>query len=370
MRLAEKLLEFIHSAFDKSPGAFVAFRARHASDAFRWRIADDVLTGYLDDDILFAADLTEHTLASLTEFLSAQAQITVIYGASKEAMGASATTLLDGEGAQASSNGDVFLAYSSILWAWLHSVALELKAAKEAIGAMVDQMSIPSADDEWLDEWGGYFGVARNTGESDTAYSNRIVVEVMRPRGNNKAIEQALLDRFGQAAAVNDVTRWRNATQTHNSAFSYNSAILHNAVADPLYGLFEVEIGYDLESGADLLAFAGQVRAFIEQFRDAGTHLDSLRLSDSKLEDAFASPPTDDGAVQVLLLALQADDTLTAPVEAVATIPITLAGMGDTLTGPADSATIDVTYTTKYDGLRSFNGIVKHQSGLTVAELT
>lgn len=366
MKLTEKLLDFLHSAFDKSPRSFVALRVRHASDAFRWQVADDVLVGWLGDEQIFFVALAGRTIRSLIDHLSTLTQVSVVY-ADPSALDLSATILIDGVGAQAENNGDCLYAYSSVLWSWLHSVGVELSAARVAVDAAVDQMSIVTADADWLDEWGGYFGVPRMDGEADVAYANRIIVEVMRARGNNKAIEQSLFERFGQASSVNDVVRWKNATQTHNSAFNYTGIKKYDAVQDPLYGLFEVEIGYDLESGADLLVFASQVRAFIEQFRDAGTHLDSLRLSGSQLSDV-ATPPTEEGTTQPVVVQALSDDALIAPSESLAAMPAALAALGDTLTAPADGAATDVSYSTSYVGIRSYNGIVKHQGGLTVAE--
>jgi hypothetical protein len=359
MRLVEKLLQFMYSAFDRTPQSFVAFRVRHASDAFRWKISDAVFTGYLGSEVLLSEPLHEHTIASLVEFLSAQPDFTILYAASSDALMAHATTLLEAEGAQAQSNGDIILAYSSFLWSWLHGMAQELAAARASIDEMLKQLSLRSAEADWLDEWGGYFGIKRDPAggalidptatppryapESDRDYAQRIITEIIRPRGNNKAIELALKSRFGQASSVVDVVRNPAQLQTYNGASTHNSERLYNAVDGLVYGLFEVEIGYDLESREDPLGFAQNVRAFIEQFRDAGTHLESLNLASSVLEETAAHPEDD---LPHFAVALEQSVELAAP--------------------PSEFASTLIKYGTSYDGLRKFNGVVQHQSGAVV----
>ena len=72
MDLTQTLVSYTHSAFDRSPESFIAFRARHASDAYRYTVRDRVLTGYLGNEPLFFANLADHTLDSLVRFISAQ----------------------------------------------------------------------------------------------------------------------------------------------------------------------------------------------------------------------------------------------------------------------------------------------------------
>jgi hypothetical protein len=207
----------------------------------------------------------------------------------------SACALIDGDGYQAQSNGDIIRAYQSTLWMYLDALATELVEAKNRIIAMLDQMSIKTADNEWLDEWGEYFGVLRAASEPDADYANRIIAEVIRPRGNNKAIESALFQQFGQVVNVTDVVKWGSPSPAYNGVNTHNSAVNYNASATPKYGLFEIIIGYDLLTSGDPPAFTQGVRDFVEKIRDAGTHLDSVNLSGSLLSDAYSTPPVDSG---------------------------------------------------------------------------
>lgn len=364
MRLAEKLISYLHSAFDKSPKPLVAFRARHLSDAFRYVIKDFTLQLFDGDVLLLTVDLNEHTLLSLVELIGRQNGMSVTYLAPRDDLNVSAAVLLEGAHAQIESNGDVFQAYSSLLWSYMESVASALTDAKNAIYAMLDQMSIRSADAEWLDEWGSYFGVPRFVGEADAVYSRRIIIEVMRPRGNNKAIELALLEHFNQESTVVDITKWKNATQIYNSTFIHNGGIHYDANNDPIYGLFQVVIGYDLESGLDPLGYAAEVRAFIEKFRDAGTHLESLNLSGSTISDTL-TPPVD---TQSMVVGLPLGDTLSAPADAFTTMATQLSPLADTLPDVSDVATLNINFTTRYNGARLHNGDVAYASGASYSE--
>jgi hypothetical protein len=365
MRLAEKLLAYIHSAFDKSPDPFVAFRMQHTSAKFRHVISDFTLNGYDDDVLLFSVDLNDHTLFSLAEYLGAQTGCSIVYAAPKSELGRSATVLLDANLAQSDSNGDCFYAFTSLLWSYLDCVGESLRQAKAAVVAMLDQMSIPTADNEWLDEWGGYFGVSREFGEVDAVYANRIIVEVMRPRGNNKAIEQALLDRFGKASTVTDLVKWKDQGHVFNSAYTHNSAIKYDATNDPIYGLFDVVISYNLESGTDLLTYAGQVRQFIEQFRDAGTHMESLNLQSGVLMDTAPGVLAES---YMLAGVASLSDAATAPSDTSLAVASALATLSDIATAGSDAAGLSVTYSTLFNSARLFDGKVNFAGGSVVAE--
>lgn len=369
MKLVAKLLDYIHRGFDKEPESFVALRLRHSSAGFRWTVSDRVLSGFDGATLLFQVDLSAHTLASLISHLYTYSGVEVAYAAGQDRLGLSACVLLDGEGAQAESNGDVLLGYSSLLWVYLDAVSTELVEAKARVVAMLDQMSIKTADTEWLDEWGGYFGVPRLHGEVDADYANRIVVEVMRPRENNKAIEIALLQNFGQESSVVDVRLWGPTSPLYNANYTHNSAVLHNASPVPVYGLFDVVIGYDLLSGADQQEYANTVRSFIERFRAAGTHMRSLSLSGSVIEDVFAGA-TDGGDNQpVAVTATSIDEAFSAPTDVFAAMDGAIAAFTESFSAPADgTANYTVSYTTSYNGLRSYNGAVPHSSGGGIAE--
>lgn len=365
-RLTEKLLGFLYSALNKSPERFVAFRAQHTSGTFRYSILNYAFTCYVNDVAVLSGNLKDYTVLSLAEALGRLNGVSIVYRAGQEVMGLSACVLLDGTGNQAESNGDCFYAYDSPLWAYMESVGKELGEAELSIAAMLDQMSLQTADDYWLDYWGEHFGVARSDGERDADYSKRIVIEVLRPRGNNKAIEAAIFERFAQKATVVDVPMYRNQTNTFNGAYFFNGAPhYYNATEDVYYGLFNVVAAYDLLGSESPTAFATEVRRFVEKFRDAGTQMLSLNLSGAVITENDSIPVIDSHALEAVA---SLSDSFTAPSENLNTMPVGLAQLADAASGGSDDSSATLTTSTTYNSQRYFNSLVRYQSGSGLAE--
>lgn len=373
MLLTQKLLRLLNSVFDKDARAFTAFRIRHESGRLRWRIEDRVLTGSVDGVGLFEVSLAGYTIRTLLEHLATLPGITVISRVSTEQFGLSAGALMDQSGDQASSNGDQVLAFTSLLWAYLEAMAVELREARRQIDEALLQMSAKTAEAEWLDEWGGYFGFPRKGGEADAAYSKRIVEEILRPRGNNKAIEIGLRDVFGQDCEVIDLQRFGDVFPIYGGAFVHDGTYLHNADAIPYYGLFKVVIGYDLLGGSDISGYADEVSAYIDTLRDAGTHLESIELTGSKLDDSFAGAE-DGSSVQVLSVIPALLDALNEPTETVPVFPLVVGdasapggtvpnSFADQLDAPSDATGGSIAYATAYSGLRKYDAKVPHSGG-------
>lgn len=365
-RLTDKLLRFIYSALNKSPEQFVAFRAQHVSGTFSYTIKNYVLTCYVESEVKLVASLGDHTLLSLASAIGSMDGFSIVYQSDSDLMKLSARVLMDGAGSQVESNGDCFYAYSSMIWVYLESVGKELSEAEVGIGAMIDQMNLKTADDYWLDYWGEHYGIARLSGELDPDYSKRIIVEILRPRGNNKAIEAALLERFHQKATVQDAPKYRNQVNTFNGGYSFNGAPhYYNGTADLYYGLFDVVVAYDLLGGGSPNAFASEVRAFVEKFRDAGTQLQSLNLSGAVITDVYPLAETDSHSLAVTA---SLDDTFTGPSEAVPVWPVVLARLTETETPATEVPSATLTTSTTYDSQRYFNSLVRFQSGTGLSE--
>lgn len=365
-RLTDKLLRFVYSAVNKSPESFVAFRAQHSSGTFRYEIKDYQLTCYVGDVVVLSGRLPDYTVGSLAAAIGSLNGMSIVYKADAEVMKLMACVLLDGTGNQAESNGDCFYAYSSLLWVYLESVNRALCTVSDDIVAMLDQMNFRTADDYWLDYWGEHFGIARVAGEPDSVYSNRIIVEVLRPRGNNKAIESAFSERFGQKATVVDSPQFKSAVNTYNGSYQHTGAPhYYNGTADLYYGLFDVVVAYDLEGNISPNAFASEVRVFVEKFRDAGTQLQSLSLSGGVLSDQYPLSETDSHALSVTQ---SLTDSLTAPSETVPAWPLVLALLADSAGAGSESSSATLTTSTTYNSQRSFNGLVRFQSGTGLAE--
>ncbi|MBN3839265.1 hypothetical protein [Burkholderia sp. Ac-20349] len=328
MKLTQKLLGSIYRAFNKDPKAYLALRVNYGNGPFTWTVQDGTLTGMSGVTQLFSFDLSQYTLGQLINALVAVPGVTVPYSESGS-WNLSALVLLDATGDQSQSNGDHLMAYSSLLWALLEPWARELAAIATQIQQALLQMSLKTASNEWVDEWGGYFNVPRQSGELDAAYAARIIMEVLRPRGNNVAIEAALFELLGQKVTVTDLY-----TEPSQSA---------NAMSPQVLGLFDVQAGYDLLGGDDINTYTDMVKARIETLRDAGMHLNSFSLVGSVLADSMPNDPSDSGSIIAMNVG----------------VPITEPAIGD----PTESASIHWTQATLYNGLRKFDGSITYSSG-------
>lgn len=302
MRLTPRLLGHLNRVFSADPEPFLALRLRYAGE-MTWRVADGRLrttvpeapTANLD------LDLAGYTIGGLAAHLAAQPGYLVPYVALGEQARLSALALLDGEGDPARSNGDHLRAYSSVLWSYMEALAIELAAAAAAIESLPLEMQTTTAEGTWLDLLGSYYGIRRQGGEADRAYGARIIAEVLRPRGNNVAIEMAIRSMTGQEAAVVDVVEWGADAPLHDGSITYDGTHLHNSSAQPRYGLFDITVGYDLEGAYDPTAFAASMRALVERLRDAGTQLRAVSLEAAEMEDSAAAllPKENEGVFTV-----------------------------------------------------------------------
>lgn len=286
MRLADKLLQYLHSAFDKDPGARVALRVRY-DGAMTWRIAGRTLstltTGGSGSDL--SIPLADLTIAELANIVSQQPGYSVVF-VDSDLSRRGATSLLDGESDQAASNGDALYAPESTAYHILDALSVELEAAKAAIQSMLEQLSIRTAGADWLDEIGGYYGVPREAGESDEIYARRIVADTLRPKGNNVAIEEAIAALLGgYEASVTDApmaevtTYWRADGVVRADGTRQADAIVRRH-----YGQFDVLVGFDLMSAESLTELSARVWRAVEGFRDAGTRMRQIAI-EGRIED-------------------------------------------------------------------------------------
>lgn len=368
MRLTQKLLSFLNRVFDKDPQSFIAFRLRY-DGGMVWKVEDGVFTTTVTDgsgeDL--AIDLSQYRIADLINHLAAQPGYEIAYGDQSERSLLSALVLMDGSGDIDQSNGDHVLGYTSVLWSYMESQAYELQQARAQIPNAIAQMSTKTAQDEWLDELGDYYGVPRIEGENDQSYGPRIIAEVLRPRSNNVAMQEAIKVFTGQDALVTDVTLYGDTFPLYDGAIQHDGAWVYNAEAQPLYGLFDVQYGYDFINGGDITQFHEIVRGLVGRLRSAGTHLRSLQLSGSDLTDTFAPPPTDGGDIPWVVSA-DLDDTLVAPDDDDLAMSGSLAAMSDDFAAPDDEIGLTITYDYRYEGARRYDGTTAHLGGEIVTE--
>lgn len=369
MQITRKLLSFIGRVFDKDPRPFLALRLGYAG-GMSWRIEEGFLyttvTG--GPGASLAVDLSQYTIAGLVSYLAGQAGYTVFYADGTELSQLSARILVEDSQDIATSNGDHIYGYTNVLWAFFEAAGNELKQAGAAIAEMLKQMSTNTAADMWLDELGGYYAVPRLPGEVDAQYGPRIITEVLRPRANNVAIEEAIRFFTGQDAAVVDVVEWTTDVPTYDGTITHDGTHNYSSGAQPKYGLFDVQYGYDLLNGGSFAEFQQVIRDLIDRLRDAGTHLRALSLTGSAISDTFTSPPTDGDPVQALTVGVPLTDAAVAPTENTSPMVAQLAPLADALTAPADAAELDLDYSTTYNGQRYYDGSVPYASGSTLTE--
>lgn len=369
MKLTNKLLGFLHRAFSRDPVQFLALRLRY-DGGMKWEVADAVLTTSVTggDGSGLHVDLNEYSLAELVNFLNQQPGYTVVYNAAPEAMTLGARILIDGYGDQDQSNGDHLYAFTSLTWAYLDANAVELKAARDQIYQMLRQMTVATAEGEWLDEIGGYYNVPRSNGEPDSLYGPRIIYEVIRPRNNNKAIEKAIsIATGGLPCQVKDVVVAGSVAPLYDDSIEYDGTYLHNASGTIKRNLFDVEYAFNLEGSEDIAPFQQRVIALIDKFRSAGTHLRQIVLTSSLLIDNALPLAGDSHALQSVC---SLDDSVDQPTETE-----TMRGL-IMLSDPALSMDGEVTALSllsshTYNGLRTYGGPGRqlyYNSGITLSE--
>lgn len=273
MKLTPKLLGYLSKVFAQGPGSALALRIRYDGTSMTWSVSDAVLKTALvgGTGTPLHINLAAYTIGSLAAHIAARPGYSVPFVATDEISSLSALTLLDATGDQDTSNGDHLSAYTSVLWAYLEAQSNELTLARAAATEALLQMSLRSASDLWVDEHGSYYGIERAPGETDAAYSLRVIASIGRPLGNNIAIEQA----------INTASGGLNARVTDAPAAAFTIPY-----AGTSYGLFDVVYSIMLDGNDDLAVYTERVRRLVEQVRDAGTHLRTISVR-GDLMDAY-----------------------------------------------------------------------------------
>ena len=285
MKLTTKLFGFLNRVFNRDPGAVLAMRLSY-DGSMVWTVADGVLSTSVigGSGVALNIDLSQHTLSSLAAFLAAQPGYSTPYVTSDGTMlGLSALTLLDGSKSIDTSNGDHLEAYTSVTWAWMEPVAHELGVAEDMVSQAPRMMSVPTAEGEWLDLLGDYYAVPRLSGESDSQYASRMIASIGKPLGNNVAME----------AAINTVTGGLQAKVVDVPAQPFTSPYSGTS-----YGLFDVVYSIALDGGDTFDTYTERVRAVVNSYRDAGTHMRSLTVS-GDLYDSYDTASIADGSLLI-----------------------------------------------------------------------
>lgn len=366
MKITQKLLGLLHRVFDKDPYAFTALRVDY-DGGMVWTIADATLTTAVSggSGSNLSIDLSQYTVGELANYIGQQPGYSVSAVDRSALSLLSARILVDGSGDTSASNGNLIQGYTNVLWSYIDANANELELARTQIGEMLKQMSTTTASDDWLDNLGTVYGVPRIQGELDTSYGPRIIAEVLRPKSNNVAIENAISYYTGQTTTVTDVTLYGPTFPLYNGQITRNSAWDYAASAKPLYGLFDVQYGYDLLNGGDVTTFKTTIATIVNRLRAAGTHMRSLSLQGSNIGDTLTAPT--DGGNLAFAAATVIVDTLTRPTDTFAVASV-LAGFADLLTAPTDANSITITYNYAYNSVRRYNGKIFRVGGTVAVE--
>jgi len=221
MKLTTKLLGYLNKVFNTKPDSFLAIRVTYDGQ-MTWTVADRLLSfkiaGGTGSD--FEVDLSQYTLFELADLMAAKTGYSVpYYDVDQGSLGA--TVLIDSSGDIDTSNGDHLLGYSSLLWVLIDTAAKELKDAKDQIIEMLKQMVIKTSEGEWADEWGSYPRIPRLSAETDLDYTTRIIVEFLRIRSNNLALEQLIEDQTGVSVSIKDLP-WKGNNILLSNTLNHN----------------------------------------------------------------------------------------------------------------------------------------------------
>ena len=275
-----RMLRRLPTPFDVDPEPFAALTVAYAGD-WSWSVSEDTLSITIQNGPGLSAtiDLTLFTLGQLATYLAVQPGFSLGAGPTIAQALLSATTLVPAAGAAAAGESVLLQGFQSLLWAYFSAAAAELRAARASIAGALQQMILTTASVEWLDMWGGMYGVLRSGGEADSDYAARIYATIFAPKCANAAISEAIQGVTGQPTVVVDAM---NTDGSH--AFS----------------LFDVTVGFDILSTADPTAYEAAVIALVNQLRAAGTHLRSVLLSGSAVSDIAAGASSEVPAVSLI----------------------------------------------------------------------
>lgn len=347
--IENRLLRWLYNRFDKSPYRQLALQLDY-DGRMTWAVTEDrrlVSEVQAGSGGPLNIDLTAfNTIAALANYLAVQPGYSVPYLAPVEISQLSPQALMRGSANIATTNGRNLDAFTSELWAMLESLAAELDAAARQIPRLPLEMATTTADGDFLDTLGSYYGVPRLQDEPDGSYGPRIIAEVLRPKCNNVAIELAIEVFTGQSCTVTDVQIVTATAPLYDGTYTYDGSQNHDGLdASVKYNLFDVVYAYDLVNGtSDVTGFADVVRGIVNRIRAGGTHLRSLSLSGSVLTDS-ALPASDDFILRAIAAFNEAPDD---PVDGIAAMV--------------------VSYRPTYSGVRTHDGSALYNYGVDEAQ--
>ncbi len=114
----------------------------------------------------------------------------------------------------------------------------------------------------------------------------------------------------GLDTRVVDVTIYGPDVPLYDGAIEYDGTYVHDSHALPIYGLFDVVTGFDLEGlDSDIAAYVATITAQVERLRAGGYLLRQVLIEGGDLADVAAGPAADPSDVASLGLAMVLDLT-------------------------------------------------------------
>lgn len=314
MRAIWRLLRRLNSVFNKEPEPKPLLRVASPDDAVTTaEVADNILTfrpganytcGPHTTNPLLTCGRREESAA----FVLGDKTLAAV-AAEVDATGGFAAQLLDAsfaprlaravlERAQELLADNPDLSYpQALLWAEMQTYAWALDEQADRVALVEDQMYPTRAGAEWLDHWGkNWFGIPRETAETDGEYGPRFLWETMRPRCNNRALEIILENALGVKATVSDAYVFAGKSLLdfkYGSGWKYGTPGLvyggHPTipgVPEDLYGYFLVELAVDSTLAPEVVeTLIARGKAIANRYKAAGTKiLDNISLVE-RLED-------------------------------------------------------------------------------------
>lgn len=278
-KLTQKLLLYLHRVFDKDPHRQLAFRIRYDGTGLTWSILNGVMTltatGGTGTSHTF--NIAHFEIGQLAQFIAALPGYSVPYQDTSAYALLSALALLDSSGDINTSNGDHVYGYTNLLWSYLDANSSELAAARDQIPNALAQMTVPNAQDEWLDFHGSFYNVPRNQDELDNTYAPRMIARVLQPRGNNVAMAVGIQTSSPGAQTVRVIDAIDNTSIaiTYNGLIHFDGSEFYDAGLGPggAYGFFDVDFSFDFAGDVTQDTYYAQILQTVADFRDAGTQL-------------------------------------------------------------------------------------------------
>ena len=213
--MLERLLRSLYSALDASPRPQIALRLRHP-DKVLWSVQGRKLALRTEAGASWPPlDLRTLDFTGLAQWLEAHG-FTVLYR-NHDLASRSAASLISGASGESLSNGDALLAYDSLVWSLLDACAVELEDVAASIDEALRQLYIETAEGDWLDYWGEFFGLPREA-RGDDPYRRFLIDETLRPRSNAIAIEKAVKELVGKTIKIHEP--WKEMFVLDESALS------------------------------------------------------------------------------------------------------------------------------------------------------